>query len=575
MNNNRFLYIQEELNRYQPKQRISNVRRRNSTIATAQTKERTCPQMQEIEVSGDQFIADIFEYFFEQTVPVNKINDKLRQMAAEMMQTAIEASAAMDLIPRPTGGRPSINWVISQAVQIAFRRLNNQCKIYQIVKTTVRRNWRSAFEIERTLAISMSANSFTQRGVSYGQSRIDYKIPGVMAVIAQPKSMACWATAYTMLESWRRQQSITIETAMTDLGADWMNKFTGNLGLFKRDEPAFIQATGLVSYEPMSMSIGGYLDILKNNGPIWITANETPGGNWTLHARLIVGMKGDGTPGGTNLLIVDPAGGRQYEENFNVFWRKFEDEILRTGNARTQIMHWSEADARNAMSQTQSIAKSMSISEIQSLIKSVQFSTIPLDPGTGGRSIGQDALEVGDIILSTTTATISRAIRRMTSSAVSHSILYIGNGQVVESVGSGVEMKSLQQALSGASVAVAFRKPNLTSNQGLQIRDFAGQQLGRSYNYWGIVRQARFRINSQACRLFSDPAKRQQCENFVGHVYLGAGQNDTFFCSELILAAYRHAGVPLTAQPPHWGSPEDLANLRLTGMLEYVGHLRA
>lgn len=573
MNNNRFLNIRQQLNEYPVKCRSHN---RNGTMTSAQTKERTCPQMQEIEVSGDQFIADIFEYFFEQTVPLNKMNDKLRQMAAEMMQTAIDASAAMDLIPRPTA-RPTVGWVVSQAVQIAFRRLNNQCKIYQIVKTTVRRNWRSAFEIERTLAMNMSSNGFTQRGVSYGQSRIDYRIPGTMAVLAQPSNMTCWATVYTMLESWKRQQSITIQTATGDLGANWLAKFNNNQGLGSSEKVTFVRQADLVSYEPMSLSIDGWLDILKNNGPIWVTTNENPGGSWAIHARIIHGMKGDGTPGGTKLMIIDPAGGRQYEENFNTFWPKFEDEMRRTGNGRIQILHW-KAEVMNqvkTMASGQSLAHGMSISEIQSLIKSVQFSTIPLDPGTGGRSIGQDVLENGDIILSTTTATISRAIRRMTSSTVSHSILYIGNGQVVESVGSGVELKTLNQALHGASVAVAFRKPNLTATQGLQIRDFAGQQLGRSYNYWGIVRQARFRIHSQACRLFSDPAKRRQCENFVGRVNLGAGQNDTFFCSELILAAYRHAGVPLTAQPPHWGSPEELANLRLTGMLEYVGHLRA
>lgn len=51
---------------------------------------------------------------------------------------------------------------------------------------------------------------------------------------------------------------------------------------------------------------------------------------------------------------------------------------------------------------------------------------IPLDPGRGGRSVGPEALQIGDIIVSTTSAAISRAIRVGTGSEVSHAMLYIG-----------------------------------------------------------------------------------------------------------------------------------------------------
>ncbi len=52
-------------------------------------------------------------------------------------------------------------------------------------------------------------------------------------------------------------------------------------------------------------------------------------------------------------------------------------------------------------------------------------------------------------------------------------------------------------------------------------------------------------------------------------------RRDRFFCSELVLAAYHHGGVPLTRTPPAWSSPDDVARLRLSGVLEYVGHLKA
>jgi uncharacterized protein YycO len=202
-------------------------------------------------------------------------------------------------------------------------------------------------------------------------------------------------------------------------------------------------------------------------------------------------------------------------------------------------------------------------------------STIPLSPTTGGRSIGPDALEIGDIILATTGDAVSLGIRVASGAPVSHAMLYIGGGQVVEAVGDGVQLHQLGAALSHATLAVACRKPGLAAEQGLAIRDFAGRQLGKRYDYWGIVKQANFRIDElRYCALLPEPA-RSRCRAFYGRVDLGTASNDSFFCSALVLAAYADAGVPLTATPPHWSSPGEIADLRLGSVLSYVGHLKA
>ncbi|MCB0208140.1 MAG: trypsin-like peptidase domain-containing protein [Anaerolineae bacterium] len=199
---------------------------------------------------------------------------------------------------------------------------------------------------------------------------------------------------------------------------------------------------------------------------------------------------------------------------------------------------------------------------------------IPLDPGTGGMSIAENMLARGDIILSTTSAPVSRAIRSFTDGPVSHALVYIGDGLVVEAIGEGVVNRSLSDAIGDATVAVAFRHPQLTDELAWRMRDWLGEQLGRAYDYWGIFQQARFRINSSVCNTLSGPA-RERCRNFMGRVYLGTRENDRFFCSELVLAAYREVGLPLTETPPHWASPSDIANLRLSHILDYVGHLKA
>ncbi|MEM1411875.1 MAG: hypothetical protein AAGH19_05895 [Pseudomonadota bacterium] len=195
--------------------------------------------------------------------------------------------------------------------------------------------------------------------------------------------------------------------------------------------------------------------------------------------------------------------------------------------------------------------------------------TIPLDPGMGGRSVDEQALQIGDVIVSTTPALISRVIRKATGSVVSHAIAYIGGGQVVEAIADGVVLRSLRQALMEATLAAAYRKPGLGLAQGLQIRDFLGQQLGKPYDYSGIVGQAGFQLDRRVLCVEGTI----DCVRRVGNNNMRLQRFDKFFCSELVAAAYRRAGVPLTPEPPSWVSPDDIAKMRLSGNLEYVGHL--
>ena len=188
-------------------------------------------------------------------------------------------------------------------------------------------------------------------------------------------------------------------------------------------------------------------------------------------------------------------------------------------------------------------------------------SDIPLDPGTGGRSIDQAALQNGDIIVTTRNGPVSRAIRAATNAPVSHAILYIGNGQVVEAIGNGVTLRPLDEALAGTTVAVAFRDSALTPEQAFKVRDYVGQQLDKPFNYMGLVRQGGFQLDRALFCSGKSGAEYDQCVNWVGNINLGRGSDDSFFCSQLLVAAFDNAGTPLTATPPNWTSPSELAEL--------------
>ncbi len=210
--------------------------------------------------------------------------------------------------------------------------------------------------------------------------------------------------------------------------------------------------------------------------------------------------------------------------------------------------------------------------------------SIALDPGIGGRSIAPGALKIADIVLSTTPAGVSKAIRLATLSKVSHAMLCIGGDLVVEAIGDGVVQRSIFDAVKEANLAVAYRHPGLTEMQALKVRDFAGRQVGKDYNYGALIRQAGVKLPPQAqavglagfagfslgCWITGDV----ECANMRDKVNPFI-KRDEFFCSQLVLAAYEHAGVALTTKKPVWSSPEDIAKARLKGKLLYVGHLKA
>jgi len=201
---------------------------------------------------------------------------------------------------------------------------------------------------------------------------------------------------------------------------------------------------------------------------------------------------------------------------------------------------------------------------------------IPLSPTTGGRSIGVGALEVGDIILSTTSdPRISGAIRAVTRSEVSHAGVYIGNGKVIESIESGVLERFLDTSMQDDSVTVAFRHQDMTPQKGGLIHDFLTKKRKENtrFDRYAVIRNLPIQIITSACSLLA-PGLRERCRNFAGRIFLGTDNNNAFYCSELVFAAFAKANLEMTNTEPHWTSAEDLVQLNYNGTLRYVGHLK-
>jgi hypothetical protein len=90
----------------------------------------------------ESYVNDILTFFYHDHKPVS-ITDALAEFAARLLYEALERSKAMDLVPRPPGFKPGPLWLISQAVQVAWRSKAQQ-RIYLTVKVSI--TWKNRSE---------------------------------------------------------------------------------------------------------------------------------------------------------------------------------------------------------------------------------------------------------------------------------------------------------------------------------------------------------------------------------------------------------------------------------------------
>jgi cell wall-associated NlpC family hydrolase len=180
-------------------------------------------------------------------------------------------------------------------------------------------------------------------------------------------------------------------------------------------------------------------------------------------------------------------------------------------------------------------------------------------------------LRPADIIVSTGRAFISGAIRTATGADISHTILYIGEGRVIEAISAGVIERDLSEALAEANLAIALRRRNLTGDARATVLRSAKGYKGLPYDYVGAAGAGFTHKRGKLAALLSPGPSAA--------LYLAALNNardvnkDTrFFCSELVARCYELAALPISAEEASWVTPR---SVRVSSALLYVGHLVA
>ena len=150
----------------------------------------------------------------------------------------------------------------------------------------------------------------------------------------------------------------------------------------------------------------------------------------------------------------------------------------------------------------------------------------------------EELLVPGDIVLVHGKHLLSAVIRIITQSHWNHAVLYIGDGNFIESRKGGVQITMIDDFVK-KDIGV-YRHKTATKEQLDMVCVNALSKQGSGYDVAGL-----FGI---AWLLFT----------FQRGTARDLGSKNKYLCSELVASAYKEAGIPLTRFSPSQTSPSDI-----------------
>lgn len=171
---------------------------------------------------------------------------------------------------------------------------------------------------------------------------------GILPHLLQENENACWATAATIMMSWKKKDaSLTVEDVLAMAGDAYLQKFRNGENLPSSDKDAFIAKLDMRAEPPASYPLQQYINWIKRFGPLWITTDAADGADaFSPHARILFKITGTGNEdgSGTHFHFLDTATGKEGSEPFLRFLEKY--EAMATENPSShlfaQIVHFKD-----------------------------------------------------------------------------------------------------------------------------------------------------------------------------------------------------------------------------------------
>jgi len=204
---------------------------------------------------------------------------------------------------------------------------------------------------------------------------------------------------------------------------------------------------------------------------------------------------------------------------------------------------------------------------------------IPTSATYGLKRLDDAVLKPGDIVLTTTTAAVSKAIRVATGSDISHAMVCVEDRSVIDATGEGVHARNTQRLLfeEECSVHVLRLRGNISDAQLSAVRTYMRGHIGTQYS----TKEAMLTVLGGVRRW----SKKQFCSRLVAQAFASAGIQlvaDPNFCSPAnlkdspLLASVPDATVPVTAEEASWWEGnEDVPQLMRDAINAVLGGARA
>lgn len=202
--------------------------------------------------------------------------------------------------PRPSQDAPTATLAVQRAIEKAAESPNS------------------------TVKVDRPDGSVEVRKGAHVSSAVDVDVDPPVDPITQADTKTCWAAAGAMLWGWKQRQSMTIPTALDQIGSGWREKFDANTPLTPGEVISFTKAIGLVAEGPASYTAAGIAGLLNRHGPLWVIGDDAIENNHLTHVRIVTGIHGDDAPEGTKVTVIDPADGAPAPEGFTDFQHRLE-----------------------------------------------------------------------------------------------------------------------------------------------------------------------------------------------------------------------------------------------------------
>jgi hypothetical protein len=145
-----------------------------------------------------------------------------------------------------------------------------------------------------------------------------------MRLIQQPDPLTCWAAVMTMLYSQHtNDNNIKIEEVLIKYGQFYVTSFQNGRTISAAQALALYKSAGLAFIQQVSLTMDAWYAIISKGNPLGVVVQDKPGAN-LYHIIIINGMKGDGSPAGTNVDFYDPLDVTQSNMPFEQFIKLYD-----------------------------------------------------------------------------------------------------------------------------------------------------------------------------------------------------------------------------------------------------------